>query len=64
MIASAKTLLADARRGGYAVGAFNIYNLEGVVAVLGAATAEHSPVMLQLHPAPLRYGGIPLVSLC
>jgi tagatose 1,6-diphosphate aldolase GatY/KbaY len=62
--AFAKTLLEEARRGGYAIGAFNVYNLEGALAVVAAAVTERSPVMLQLHPAALNYGGESLIALC
>ena len=64
MIATTQELLHAARTGGYAVGAFNVYNLEGVKAVIAAAEQEHSPVMLQLHPGALNYGGQPLMALC
>jgi tagatose 1,6-diphosphate aldolase GatY/KbaY len=57
-------LLGGAEAGGYALGAFNIYNLEGVRAVLSAAEAESSPAMLQIHPAALAHGGPGLVALC
>ena len=57
-------LLQTARRGGYAIGAFNIYNLEGVRAVVAAAEAARSPAMLQILPGALKHGGLPLVSLC
>lgn len=64
MLASTKDILRDADAGGYAVGAFNVYNLEGVKAVVQAAEAERSPAMLALHPAPLRHGGQALVAMC
>lgn len=64
MLASMTTLLHDARMRGAAVGAFNVYNLEGVRAVVGAAEVAASPAMLQIHPSALRYGGLPLVALC
>jgi len=32
--------------------------------VIGAAEANRSPAMLQLHPSALKYGGSPLVLLC
>ena len=64
MLSSLPPLLQAATTGGYAIGAFNIYNLEGVRAVLRAAEAERSPVMLQLHPSALAHGGTPLVALC
>src|SRR5215470_16992089 len=64
MLTATIELLHTAMAGGYAVGAFNVYNLEGVRAVVRAAEAENSPVMLQLHPGALQHGGQPLVALC
>jgi tagatose 1,6-diphosphate aldolase GatY/KbaY len=64
MLASMTELLAKAEAGGCALGAFNVYNLEGVRAVVVAAEAESSPVVLQVHPAAFRHGGLPLVSAC
>lgn len=64
MLTSTRELLETARRHIYAIGAFNIYNLEGVRAVVQAAEACQSPAMLQIHPSSLKYGGSPLVSLC
>jgi tagatose 1,6-diphosphate aldolase GatY/KbaY len=64
MLESARDLLAAATDGGYAVGAFNVYNLEGVRAVISAAEELRSPAILQLHPGALSYGGQPLVALC
>ncbi len=57
-------LLSAAQHGGYAVGAFNVYNLEGAQAVIAAAEAESSPVILQIHPKALAQGGAALVALC
>jgi tagatose 1,6-diphosphate aldolase GatY/KbaY len=64
MLTPTLTLLTAAEAGGFAVGAFNVYNLEGVKAVVGAAEAERSPAMLQVHPTALAYGGAPLIALC
>lgn len=64
MRASALELLKAAQSGGYAVGAFNVYNLEGVQAVIAAAEDESSPVILQIHPKALELGGKPLLVLC
>jgi tagatose 1,6-diphosphate aldolase GatY/KbaY len=64
MLVTMTTLLRPAMAEGYAIGAFNVYNLEGVRAVIAAAEAAHSPAMLQLHPAALHHGGKPLVALC
>jgi fructose-bisphosphate aldolase, class II len=41
------TTLAAAERGGYAVGAFNVSDLNQSIAVLDAARAERSPVIVQ-----------------
>jgi ketose-bisphosphate aldolase len=43
-----KTMLDRARQGRYAIGAFNIYNLETVDAVLSAANDLRSPVIVAL----------------
>jgi tagatose 1,6-diphosphate aldolase GatY/KbaY len=64
MLAALTSLLQTARQSGYAIGAFNIYNLEGVRAVVRAAEQHTSPVMLQIHPSALQHGGAPLVALC
>jgi len=64
MLISTQTLLKAAQSGGYALGAFNVYNLEGAQAVAAAAEAAHSPVLLQIHPGALAHGGRPLVDLC
>lgn len=64
MLVSTVELLNAARKGSYAIGAFNVYNLEGARAVVAAAEAERSPVMLQILPGALTHGGPPLVALC
>ena len=64
MLIGTNELLRSAQEGRYAVGAFNVYNLEGVRAVVAAAEEQRSPAMLQLHPAALRHGGPPFVAMC
>lgn len=64
MLIPTAQLLAAAQQRGFALGAFNVYNLEGVLAVMRAAEAERSPVLLQIHPQALRHGGAPLIALC
>ncbi|GFP85851.1 d-tagatose-1 6-bisphosphate aldolase subunit gaty [Phtheirospermum japonicum] len=61
---STKELLLNAENGGYAVGAFNVYNLEGIEAVVAAAEEQRSPAILQIHPSALKQGGVPLVACC
>ena len=41
--------MKNAEKSGYAVGAFNVYNLEGIEAVIAAAEAEESPAILQVR---------------
>lgn len=64
MLTSTKTMLEMARDGDYSVGAFNVYNMEGVLAVVAASEEEFAPAILQIHPASLRHGGKPLVEMC
>lgn len=64
MLTSTLDLLHAAGAGGYAIGGFNVYNLEGARAVVDAAEAERSPAMLQIHPGALAHGGSPLIALC
>ncbi|MEL6496021.1 MAG: class II fructose-bisphosphate aldolase [Cyanobacteria bacterium J06623_7] len=64
MLTSTKELLETAQKHKYAVGAFNLYNLEGVKAVVKAAEAEHSPAMIQILPQVLDYGGSSFIALC
>jgi tagatose 1,6-diphosphate aldolase GatY/KbaY len=64
MLAQTANLLKDAQANGYAVGGFNVYNLEGVQAVITAAQANRSPALLQVHPGALAHGGTLLLALC
>ncbi|CAN1235969.1 L-threonate dehydrogenase [Linum grandiflorum] len=63
-ISSTKEILFNAEKGGYAVGAFNVYNMEGAAAVVAAAEEENSPAILQIHPSALKHGGKMLVASC
>lgn len=55
-LVTSKQLLLDAQKGGYAVGAFNVENMEMVKAVIAAAEELHAPVMLQTTPSTIKYG--------
>jgi fructose-bisphosphate aldolase class II len=57
-----KELLVPARRNDYAVGAFNINNLETVLAVAEAATEEKSPAIVAVTPSAIKYAGLPYLS--
>ena len=55
MLVNTREMLLQAQKGKYAVGAFNIENMEMAMAVISAAEALHSPVILQTTPGTLRY---------
>ncbi len=57
MIRNTKTLLEEARSGGYAVGAFNTVNLETTKAILDAAEETVSPVIIQITEKTMEYAG-------
>ncbi len=57
-----KELLLDAQKKHYAVGAFNIENMEMLQAVIAAAEAENAPVILQTTPSTLKYADTSLYS--
>jgi tagatose 1,6-diphosphate aldolase GatY/KbaY len=63
MFTPTESLLREAQSAGYAVGAFNVYNLEGALAVVHAAEVEGSPVLLQVHPKAIEHGGAALIAL-
>jgi fructose-bisphosphate aldolase, class II len=54
---STKEMFKKAYEGGYAIGAFNISNLEQVQGVLKAAKAKNSSVMLQASSSAIKYTG-------
>lgn len=54
--------MIPARKNGYAIGAFNVQNLESMQAVAEAAAEEKSPVILQITPSVIKYAGLPYIS--
>lgn len=57
-LVTAKEMLLDAQKGGYAIGAFNIENMEMVQAVIAAAEELRAPVMMQTTPSTVKYAGL------
>ena len=55
-LVTSEKMLKNAQAGGYAVGAFNVENMEMVKAVLAAAEELNAPVMLQTTPSTVSYG--------
>ena len=58
MFVTTKQMLLDAQAGHYAVGAFNVENLEFVMAVVKAAEERRSPVILQTTPGTIKYANL------
>ena len=57
---TSEKMLLDAQKGGYAVGAFNVENMEMVMAVIAAAEELRAPLMLQTTPSTVKYAGLDL----
>ena len=57
-LASTKEILSKADKEGYAVGAFNINNMETVIAIVEAAVELNSPVIIQVSESAINYMGI------
>ncbi len=57
MIVTTKVLLDEAKKNGYAVGAFNTVNLETTRAILEAAKEMRSPVIVQITEKTCDYAG-------
>ena len=54
-LVTTKELLLDAQKNGYAVGAFNVENMEMMQAVIAAAEEEKAPLIIQTTPSTVRY---------
>ena len=57
-LVTSRQLLAEAQKGNYAVGAFNVENMEMVQAVVSAAEELRSPVILQTTPSTVKYADL------
>ncbi|MBV45914.1 MAG: tagatose-bisphosphate aldolase, partial [Dehalococcoidia bacterium] len=56
MFATSFDILKWADSQNVAIGAFNVYNFEGIKAVIEAAEEEGTPIIIQMHPASLQRG--------
>ncbi|MEG1384905.1 MAG: class II fructose-1,6-bisphosphate aldolase [Oscillospiraceae bacterium] len=54
-LVNSKEMLLKAQKNRYAIGAFNVENMEMMQAVIAAAQAENAPVILQTTPSTLNY---------
>ena len=57
---TSQDMLIKADQQGYAVGAFNVENMEMVMAVIRACEELNAPAMLQTTPSTIGYAGLPL----
>ncbi|SCI75867.1 D-tagatose-1%2C6-bisphosphate aldolase subunit GatY [uncultured Clostridium sp.] len=53
-----KQILKQAQEGNYAIGAFNVENMEMVMAVISAAEEMNAPVIMQTTPSTVKYAGL------
>ena len=56
-LVNTEKMFSDALRHGYAVGAFNFYNMETLQSIIAAARDTHSPVILAVSESALKYMG-------
>ena len=57
-LVTTKEMLLDAQKNGYAVGAFNVENMEMVMAVISAAEEMNAPVIMQTTPSTVKYASL------
>ena len=62
MLVSGKSILDHANKNNYAVGAFNVNNMEIVQAIIAAAEQENSPVIMQTSEGAIKYAGSKFLS--
>ena len=57
-LVTTKEMMLEAQKGGYAIGAFNVENMEMVQAVIAAAEESRSPVIMQTTPSTVKYADL------
>ncbi len=62
MLVTGNEILQDAHKNNYAVGAFNVNNMEIVQAIIEAAEETRSPVILQASQGGLDYAGVEYIA--
>lgn len=58
MLVGTDFILKKAQKGGYAVGAFDVYNLETALGLARAAVARRSPIIMMISETTIKYAGI------
>ena len=62
MLVTNKEVLSVASAGGYAVGAFNINNMEILQAIVETAAEEKSPLIISASPSAIKYAGLDYIT--
>ena len=62
MLVTCKEILDKANKNYYAVGAFNINNMECLQAIINAAEAKEAPVIIQTSEGAIKYAGLDYLS--
>lgn len=62
MLVSAKQMILDAQKNGYAIGCFNTSDLEITKAIIRAAEAQRAPVIVATSEKAIQFGGIESLS--
>ena len=57
MLVNAKDILIKAKEGKYAVGAFNVSNMETAQGIIMAAVEKKAPVIIQITESAMKYAG-------
>jgi fructose-bisphosphate aldolase class II len=62
MLVHIKEIIQKAEEGGYAVGAFNTFNLETTQAILRTAEENKSPVIIQISEKTIKYASVKVIA--
>ncbi len=62
MLVSPKKMMAKANRGNYAVGAYNVNNLEVLQGVVEAGVEANSPLIIQTSQGAIEYAGMEMLA--
>lgn len=58
MLVHIKEIISKAQKGGYAIPAFNTFNLETTLAIVKGASNKKSPVIIQISETTIEYAGL------
>ncbi|MEK7499334.1 MAG: class II fructose-bisphosphate aldolase [Patescibacteria group bacterium] len=62
MLSKVQQILTDAMQADYAIGAFNTSNMEIAQAIVRAAVAKKSPIIVQTSEGAIEYAGLSLIA--